>query len=432
MFTGAATGTMAAGSNSLTLAQGTGATTSVLGVGGSSAPRADLVASGDGQVLWDNAGTLGFAILPYSKLSGAPTPLVFNLPLSLSGGAVSLGYDGTSVTLNGSNQLQVAALSGAIVKAAGATVTTQGIGSATSFLGVSGGSAARADIACSGDGNVAWDNAGTVVCAALPYVKLAGAPTLHYQTVVGFPQEPALDVGTASATGLSANDNSGVSTRLLNTLVTGLAGGQTVVGGTTAGDSLAFTSSTTTGSGSGFTWDGGMAFPMHFAPYAFQPGLIVGQLSDNIGDVISGYYSTNGRSNVAIYNTNTGASASAGFNATTVTGGNGFSFTLYGGAHSTSGLIGPSAGAITLTDLGIGTSTAALIINNALSSGVGIALQTQSVTRWQVLGGGALGERRWPRHRRRRRALASAGGTRPIISPSGRTRAEQSRTRRRR
>ena len=133
-FAGAATGTMAAGSGSVTLAQGVGATTSVLGVSGSSAPRADIVASGDGQVFWDNAGTLGFAILPYSKLSGAPAALTFNPPLTLSGSAVSLGIDGTTVTLNGSNQLQVGALTGAIVKAAGATTTTFGAGGAMTAL----------------------------------------------------------------------------------------------------------------------------------------------------------------------------------------------------------------------------------------------------------------------------------------------------------
>jgi hypothetical protein len=141
-FSGAVTGTMAAGSGSLTLVQGVGATTSVLGVPGSSAARTDLVASGDGQVLWDSSGTLGFGTLPYSKLSGTPTALTFNPPLSLSGSAVSFLWDAVSVTLNGSNQLQRAALAGAITALAGSNTTAFGTQAAASSFGNWGSSTA--------------------------------------------------------------------------------------------------------------------------------------------------------------------------------------------------------------------------------------------------------------------------------------------------
>jgi hypothetical protein len=83
---------------------------------------------------------------------------------------------------------------------------------ALSLIGVAGGSMANAAaITCGGDGQVFWDNAGNVVCAALPYSKLTGAPTLFNQTIesAGTPltQRPILNFGSEFGT----VDNSGAS-----------------------------------------------------------------------------------------------------------------------------------------------------------------------------------------------------------------------------
>jgi len=62
----------------------------------------------------------GSLLVNSSPLSG----LIATLPLLLTGTTISLNYDNTSITLNGSNQLQTAALTGDVTKPAGSDVTT--------------------------------------------------------------------------------------------------------------------------------------------------------------------------------------------------------------------------------------------------------------------------------------------------------------------
>ncbi len=64
--------------------------------------------------------------VPPGTSSGTVSSVTASLPLTSSGGAtpnIALNYDTTTVTLNGSNQIQVAALTGDVTKAAGSNAT---------------------------------------------------------------------------------------------------------------------------------------------------------------------------------------------------------------------------------------------------------------------------------------------------------------------
>lgn len=162
-FTGDAAGTMAAGSASAALTLGANVVTvaklqqfagdSLVGVAGSSVANAAAVtATADNQVFQRLAGTVQAHTLDYGQLTGTPTALSFTGPLTLTGSTVSLAANG---------------ITGALFRQS----------AALSLVGNPGGSLANAqDIACSGDGQTFWDNAGTIGCALLPYSKLSGAP----------------------------------------------------------------------------------------------------------------------------------------------------------------------------------------------------------------------------------------------------------------
>jgi hypothetical protein len=132
---------------------------------------------------------------------GTVTSVAATLPLTSSGGAtptIALNYDAASLTLNGSNQLQRAALTGDVTAAAGSNaltiaanaVTTAKIldanvtraklanSAANSVIGRPANTVgAPVDIACAADGNVVWQSGTTLGCSLLDYTKLTSKPT---------------------------------------------------------------------------------------------------------------------------------------------------------------------------------------------------------------------------------------------------------------
>lgn len=127
--------------------------------------------------------------------------------------ARTLATDGTITIVNpsgvpGAPTFSRPAIGGAIVIGTGSNTATQGVGATTSLLGVAGSSTTRADIACSGDGNVFWDNAGTVGCSPLPYTKISGAPAIPSGTGFEHVTGGVLD-GTARAVNLATADITG-------------------------------------------------------------------------------------------------------------------------------------------------------------------------------------------------------------------------------
>jgi hypothetical protein len=132
---------------------------------------------------------------------GTVTSVGASLPLTSTGGAtptIALNYDSTTVTVNGSNQIQVAAETGDVTKPAGSNVTTIAANAVTTTkiadanvtnaklrnsdaLSVIGRSVnsigAPADIDCTADGNVVWRSGTTLGCSLLDYSKITSTPS---------------------------------------------------------------------------------------------------------------------------------------------------------------------------------------------------------------------------------------------------------------
>jgi hypothetical protein len=156
-FSGAVTGTMAAGSGSLATAFGSAAGLSVLGVtGSSSAVPAYFSSSANNQVLQELAGTLQFHALDFSQLTGTP-PAITSLTGPITGtgpGATATTITANAVTL--ANLQQIAGLS---------------------LPGVSGGSTANmAPITASANNQVMQELGGALQFHTLDFSQLTGTP----------------------------------------------------------------------------------------------------------------------------------------------------------------------------------------------------------------------------------------------------------------
>lgn len=399
-FTGDATGTMGAGSTSVALILGANVVTaakiqqfpglSLLGVPGSSTANVSaLTFTANNQVAQMLGGTLQAHALDYSQLTGTPAALP---PSGAAGGDLAGStYPNPVIAANVVAVAKMQQLTG------------------RSVLGVPGASQANmAAITSTTPGDALWNNAGTVGFGPYPYASLSGLPTLHYQTVTGFAQEPALDFGTASATGLSANDNAGVSTQVFNTLVTGLAGGQTIIGGTNASDNLTLLSTGNSTKGN-FVFDDPAVF-LHTSTTTHAGLLQLGGFAVLYGGSISGLaaglhiggsggppitspifvgVNVNGEQQVVMQNTSTGAAGAASVVAGTVNGGTRLRMTMFGPNFTSAGLYGPQGGLLELNDGGLGGS-GNLTINVQQTAGGDIVLATQGVPRWLVLFAGSL------------------------------------------
>lgn len=412
---------------------GVHAATSVLGnPTGSPGSIVDVTATADGQFLGRAGGVLAWGGVPYSSLTGVPsvfyqtvdaagTPLTQRPTLNVAapltaadnGGAtrtdLGLAFDGSLAISGGS--LQRAALTGDVAASAGSNATAFRSFAATSVLAnATGGSAVPSDLAATVNGQVLFRAAGALTWDLLPATSVTG---LFYQTVDGtgnaaLTQRPALNFGTPSATGLSAVDNSGANrTDVTNTLVTGLAGGQTIIGGTGSSDSLTIKgTSGSAGGGTIFFGDstnfmrlvnGGFGAQLtlnNFVTlYGGSPGVGVAA-GLNIGgsggpggnSPITVAVSGNSQKTVSITNTSVGSNAFAGYNASTLAGGPLLQLLMASPNAST-----PYSSALFTVDNGSGVAVP-LTIASAATSGSYLSLNSGGTERVRFF---SSGEFRW-------------------------------------
>lgn len=163
---------------------------------------------------------------------GTVTSVGGTVPIQSSGGTtptISLLFDAASVTLNVSNQLQRAALTGDVIASAGSNSTALRASAGLSVLGnATNTSGAVLDITATAAGQVLQDLGTTIGWAALAYSSLSGTPTLHYQTVAAagsaLTQRATLNFGAD----FSATDNGGAArTDVALATQVGLGGGGT-------------------------------------------------------------------------------------------------------------------------------------------------------------------------------------------------------------
>lgn len=195
---------------------------------------------------------------------GTVTSVTASLPLTSSGGSapnIALNYDATTITLNGSNQIQSAAQTGDVTKPAGSNVTT----------------IAPQAVIYSKIQNLATD-------------RLLGRDSAG----AGSAEEIALSTGLSFSGAGSITAN----------LSTGVSGGQSVIGGTGAGDNLTISSTTNGTKGKSiFGSTSGMYFD------EASPQLVIGTSSPYSGTVLHANKSVNGANAIAVTNPNTGAAA---------------------------------------------------------------------------------------------------------------------------
>lgn len=329
---------------------------------------------------------------------------------------VTANVDGTSIVLGG-GAIERGILTGDVTASAGSTTTTiaghavtyakiQAV-SALSVLGNPTGSTANvSEITATTNGQALQMAAGGLIWAALPYSALSGAPTIFYQTVdaLGGPlnQRPAINFGNPPATGLAATDNVGANrTDIVNTLVTGLSGGQAIFGGTGAAENLTLAANIVGTGGGGHiqlgdansfirTVTGSFGTQLTLQNFATLYGGTVSTNSGaglNIGSAggppLNSPIFVNAPGNalktIWIQNTSAGASAIAAFQVSTINGGPLSIFGMYGTGTGFS-----QQTVLLATDNGIG-AVMNVIIQSSSSAGGGIFLNTNGTERLQVM-----------------------------------------------
>ncbi len=244
---------------------GTGAATSLLGVtGGSPATRADIACSGDGQVFWDNAGAVGCASLPFSKLSGSPPAVT-----SLTGEVTGTGPGATATTIT-ANAVTLPKLQ---------TVT------GLSVLGVPGSSTANVSaITATSNGQVMQMFGGTLQFHTFDFSQLTGAPSPD-GTSIGLAgstyQRLALTGAVTAAAGSGTTAFGAAAARSVLVNATNASAVPAYLGGGTAGQALMVN-----GAGTGLAWQlvpsGSLSGTANTVPY-FDAGGAMAEASNALG-----------------------------------------------------------------------------------------------------------------------------------------------------
>lgn len=319
----ALTGDVTAGTASNTTAFRSFAGTSVLGrAAGTSGVPTEISSTANNQVLQQASGSLSFAQLNYTQLAGS-VPAV----TSLTGDVTGTGPGATATTISShavsyAKMQQVGAVS-LLGNATGGTANVEEItlGSHCSFTGTV--------LDCSSAGLADPGGNGIVVRTALNTTTnrtiVAGDSTVTVSNGDGVAGNPSVKVGTVPLAQVSAPTGTGlagvisgawdaaattVSTGLHRTagaltvdLSTGVAGGQTAVGGTASGNNLTLTSNT--------SHDGKIVLGSTSLGWFDEANanLYVGTASPFSGAVAQFNKSTNGVATLAVTNPNTGTGA---------------------------------------------------------------------------------------------------------------------------
>lgn len=289
--------------------------------------------------------SLAGTVLSATGSGGTVTAVTASLPLTSSGGTtpnIALNYDAVSITLNGSNQIQRAALTGDITAVAGSNTTAFRAFLATSVLAnATGAGAVPTELAASANNQVLQRVAGVLAFAQLDYSQLTGTPTLYYQTIenAAGAAQTQRTVWRAS-TGLTAADIGGVRTNVTVDLSTGIAGGQSAIGGTAASENLTLSSTANVtkgeirlgGSTNGFSESTGKLF--------------IGLSSAAANARLHVHQAQNATSLIGLSNSDAGAATVASVMAATTTllNANSIEIRQYGTGYTTSGLLAANVG----------------------------------------------------------------------------------------
>lgn len=200
--------------------------------------KGDITVSGSGAV-W----TIDNDVVTFAKMQNIATDRLIGRDTAGSGDPEELTVAG-GLEFTGALGIQRSALTGDVTAAAGSNATAFRAFLATSVLAnATGVGAVPTELSASANNQVLQRVAGVLAFAQLDYSQISGTPTLYYQTIQdGAGASLTQRTAWRASTGLTAADAGGVRTDVTVNLSTGIAGGQSAIGGTAASQNLTLSS----------------------------------------------------------------------------------------------------------------------------------------------------------------------------------------------